>query len=121
MAATLVAVLVDQGVLAYDAPVARYWPRFGAAGKERITLGQVLGHMAGLPGLSADVTPERPLDLPAMADWIAGQQPRWEPGSAFGYHAWTYGVLLAEILRRATGRTCDQAAARRAGRSARDR
>lgn len=108
VAAALVAVLVDQGVLAYDAPVARYWPRFGAAGKERITLGQVLGHMAGLPQLPADVTPERLLDLPAMADWIAGQRPRWEPGSAFGYHAWTYGVLLAEILRRATGRTCDQ-------------
>jgi CubicO group peptidase (beta-lactamase class C family) len=45
VAAALVAVLVDQGVLAYDAPVARYWPRFGAAGKERITLGQVpAGH-----------------------------------------------------------------------------
>ncbi|MCX5097746.1 hypothetical protein OOK36_55925 [Streptomyces sp. NBC_00365] len=43
-----------------------------AAGKERITLGQVLGHMAGLPQLPADVTPERLLDLPAMADWIAG-------------------------------------------------
>jgi CubicO group peptidase (beta-lactamase class C family) len=43
-----------------------------------------------------------------MADGIAGQRPRWEPGSAFGYHSWTYGVLLAEILRRATGRTCDQ-------------
>ncbi|MFE3942330.1 serine hydrolase domain-containing protein [Streptomyces sp. NPDC059118] len=108
VAAALVAVLVDQGALAYDAPVARYWPRFGTAGKERITLGQVLGHMAGLPRLPADTTPERLLDLPVMADWIAGQRPQWEPGSAFGYHAWTYGVLLAEILRRATGRSCDQ-------------
>ncbi|MEW2492547.1 serine hydrolase domain-containing protein [Streptomyces nodosus] len=108
VAAALVAVLVDQGVLAYDAPVARYWPRFGAEGKERITLGHVLAHSAGLPQLPADVTPERLLDLPAMADWIAGQRPQWEPGSAFGYHAWTYGVLLAEILHRATGRTCDQ-------------
>lgn len=108
VAAALVAVLVDQGVLAYEAPVARYWPRFAAAGKERITLGQVVGHAAGLPQLPSDVTPERLLDLPAMADWLAGQRPRWEPGSALGYHAWTYGVLLAEILRRATGRTCDQ-------------
>ncbi|MER6332719.1 serine hydrolase domain-containing protein [Streptomyces sp. NPDC001034] len=108
VAAALVAVLVDQGVLAYDTPVARYWPRFATAGKERITVGQVLGHTAGLPHLPADVTPERLLDLSAMADWIAGQRPRWEPGSAFGYHAWTYGVLLAEIFRRATGRTCDR-------------
>lgn len=108
VAAALVAVLVDQGALAYDAPVARYWPGFGAAGKERITLRHVLGHMAGLPRLPADLTPERLLDLPVMAEWIAGQPPQWEPGSAFGYHAWTYGVLLAEILRRATGRSCDR-------------
>lgn len=108
VAAALVAVLVDQGVLEYDAPVARYWPRFGAAGKERLTLGHVLGHTAGLARLPADLTPEQLLDLPAMAEWIAGQRPQWEPGSAVGYHAWTYGLLLAEILHRATGRTCDR-------------
>ncbi|MCX5388556.1 serine hydrolase [Streptomyces sp. NBC_00094] len=108
VAAALVAVLVDQGRLEYEAPVARYWPRFDAEGKGRVTLGQLLAHTAGLPQLPADVTPERLLDLPTMADWLAGQRPRWEPGSALGYHAWTYGVLLAEILHRATGRTCDQ-------------
>ncbi|MEU9046176.1 MULTISPECIES: serine hydrolase domain-containing protein [unclassified Kitasatospora] len=108
VAAALVAVLVDRGVLAYGDPVARYWPEFGAAGKERITLGQVLSHVAGLPQLPADVTPERLLDLPATAAWLAGQEPLWKPGSAVGYHAWTYGVLVAEILRRATGRGCDE-------------
>ncbi|MET9674593.1 serine hydrolase domain-containing protein [Streptomyces sp. NPDC006482] len=108
VAAALVAVLVDQGRLEYEAPVARYWPRFDAEGKGRVTLGQLLAHTAGLPQLPADVTPERLLDLPTTADWLAGQRPRWEPGSALGYHAWTYGVLLAEILHRATGRTCDQ-------------
>ncbi|MEV8099213.1 serine hydrolase domain-containing protein [Kitasatospora sp. NPDC085879] len=108
VAAALVAVLVDRGALAYEAPVAQYWPQFGAAGKERVTLGQVLAHTAGLPQLPPDVTPERLHDLPAMADWLAGQSPRWEPGSRPGYHAWTYGLLLAEILRRATGRTCER-------------
>ncbi|MFD8749512.1 serine hydrolase domain-containing protein [Kitasatospora sp. NPDC059577] len=108
VAAALVAVLVDRGVLAYGEPVARYWPEFGAAGKERVTLGQVLSHSAGLPQLPADVTPERLLDLPATAAWLAGQAPLWEPGSAVGYHAWTFGVLVAEIVRRATGRGCDE-------------
>ncbi|WP_354644271.1 serine hydrolase domain-containing protein [Kitasatospora camelliae] len=108
VAATLVAVLVDRGVLAYEAPVARYWPEFGAAGKERVTLGQVLSHTAGLPQLPPEVTPERLLDLRGSADWLAGQPPRWEPGAGPGYHAWTYGLLLAELLRRATGRTCDR-------------
>ncbi|MEU8540706.1 serine hydrolase domain-containing protein [Streptomyces sp. NPDC048717] len=106
--AALVAVLVDRGALAYDTPVARHWPEFGAAGKEGITLGHVLGHAAGLPHLPPDITVEQLLDLPAMADWLAAQPPHWEPGSAFGYHAWTYGILVAEILRRATGRSCDE-------------
>ncbi|GHF53853.1 serine hydrolase [Kitasatospora xanthocidica] len=108
VAAALVAVLVDRGALAYEEPVAAYWPEFGAAGKARITLGQVLSHTAGLPQLPPDVTPERLLDLPATAAWLAGQEPLWEPGSAVGYHAWTYGVLLSEILRRATGRGCGE-------------
>ncbi|WP_189919556.1 serine hydrolase domain-containing protein [Kitasatospora xanthocidica] len=107
VAAALVAVLVDRGALAYGDPVARYWPEFGAAGKDRITVGHVLSHTAGLPQLPPDVTPEQLLDLPATAAWLAAQEPLWEPGSAVGYHAWTYGVLLAEILRRATGRGCD--------------
>lgn len=107
VAAALVAVLVDRGTLAYDMPVAHYWPGFGAAGKDGITLGQVLGHAAGLSRLPTDLTPERLIDLPAMADWLAARPPEWEPGTAFGYHAWTYGHLLAEMLRRATGRTAD--------------
>ncbi|OAR21887.1 hypothetical protein A8W25_30805 [Streptomyces sp. ERV7] len=107
VAAALVAVLVDRGTLAYDTPIAAHWPEFAARGKERITLGQVLSHSAGLPQLPAGVTPEELFDVPAMGDWLAGQAPLWEPGTASGYHGWTYGVLLAETLRRATGRTCD--------------
>ncbi|GAA0584929.1 serine hydrolase domain-containing protein [Streptomyces crystallinus] len=107
VAAALVAVLVDRGVLAYDTPVAAHWPEFAARGKEHITLGQVLSHSAGLPQLPPEVTPEELFDVPAMGSWLAGQAPLWEPGTASGYHGWTYGVLLAETLRRATGRTCD--------------
>ncbi|MFK8906065.1 serine hydrolase domain-containing protein [Streptomyces sp. YS-3] len=106
--AALVAVLVDRGVLAYDTPVAAHWPEFAARGKEGITLGQVLSHSAGLPQLPPGVTPEELFDVPAVGDWLAGQAPLWEPGTASGYHGWTYGVLLAEILRRATGRPCDE-------------
>ncbi|MEU5432371.1 serine hydrolase domain-containing protein [Streptomyces sp. NPDC020719] len=108
VAATLVALLVDRGVLDYDAPIAAHWPEFAAHGKDRITLGQLLSHSAGLPQLPPDLTPEELFDIPAVGDWLAGQAPLWEPGTATGYHAWTYGILLAEILRRATGRTCDE-------------
>ncbi|MBD0746916.1 serine hydrolase domain-containing protein [Streptomyces sp. CBMA152] len=108
VAAALVAVLVDKGVLDYDAPIAAHWPEFAANGKDRITLGQLLSHSAGLPQLPPDLTPEELFDIPAVGDWLAGQAPLWEPGTATGYHAWTYGILLAEILRKATGRTCDE-------------
>lgn len=108
VAATLVAVLVDKGVLDYDATVGTYWPEFACRGKENTTLGQVLSHSAGLPQLPADVTRARLLDVEAMAEWLARQAPRWEPGTATGYHAWTFGILLAEIMRRATGRTCEE-------------
>lgn len=107
VAATLVAVLVDRGVLDYDTPVGAYWPEFAVNGKEHTTLGHVLSHSAGLPQLPPDVEPAGLLDVPAVAGWLARQAPLWEPGTASGYHAWTFGVLLAEILRRATGRTCD--------------
>ncbi|MGP9022455.1 serine hydrolase domain-containing protein [Streptomyces sp. BR1] len=108
VAAALVAVLVDKGVLDYDTPIAAHWPEFAANGKDRITLGQLLSHSAGLPQLPPDLTPEELFDIPAVGDWLAGQAPLWEPGTETGYHAWTYGILLAEILRRATGRTCDE-------------
>jgi len=108
IAGALVAVLVDQGLLDYDAPVGSYWPEYANRGKEHTTLGHVLTHSAGVPQLRPDLTPEELFDVPATAAWLAEQEPLWEPGTASGYHGWTYGVLLAEILRRATGRTCDQ-------------
>src|SRR6185295_2252450 len=45
-------ILVDRGLLDVDAPVARYWPEFAQAGKERITTRQLLSHSAGLAGVS---------------------------------------------------------------------
>jgi CubicO group peptidase (beta-lactamase class C family) len=46
-----------------------------------------------------------------VACWLRtreGAQPFWEPGSAHGYHAITYGWLVGEVIRRAGGRTVGQ-------------
>ena len=40
-----------------------------------------------------------------MCAVLAAQEPWWEPGTRFGYHALTFGFLLGETMRRATGRT----------------
>src|SRR5215211_6707586 len=108
VAATTVHALVERGALAYDAPLTRYWPEFGANGKERTTVADVLTHSAGVPQLPPDITPEEAIDVPTLADWLARQAPLWEPGTRTGYHGFTFGILVNELVRRATGRTFDE-------------
>lgn len=96
--------LVDRGQLDLDAPVARWWPEFAAHGKEAITPRQLLSHTAGLAALRAPLTVEAFYDWPAMTAALAGETPWWEPGSANGYHALTYGYLVGELIRRIDGR-----------------
>ena len=97
--------LVDRGLLDLDAPVARYWPEFAAAGKERLPVRYVLSHQAGLAGLSEPMPAEGVLDWARMTRALAAQAPLWEPGTRSGYHALTIGFLVGELLRRIDGRT----------------
>lgn len=104
-AAICVAMLAQVGAISYDEPVATYWPEFAAAGKERITVGQLMSHQAGL------VYADPPLDLDALlavtpvVEALAAQAPLWEPGTSHGYHALTYGWLAGELVRRVDGRS----------------
>ena len=103
--ATAAHMLVDRGLLDLDAPVARYWPEFAQASKERIPVGWLLSHQAGLPAIDGD------RELPALAcqDWetmtraLAMTGPQWEPGTKQGYHTVTFGWLVGEVIRRITG------------------
>lgn len=97
--------LVDRGELDLDAPVARYWPEFAANGKAAITPRQLLSHSAGLAALRARLTADALFDWEAMTAALAAETPWWEPGSANGYHALTYGYLVGELVRRISGRT----------------
>ncbi len=105
MAALCAHILVDRGQLDLDAPVARYWPEFAQAGKERITTRHVLSHAAGLPGIRQPLATEALYDWNRMTEALAAEAPWWEPGTANGYHALTYGYLIGEIVRRITGKT----------------
>ena len=105
MTALCAHMLVDRGQLDLDAPVARYWPAFGRNGKEAITPRQLLSHTAGLAALRTKLTPDSFFDWQAMTAALAAETPWWEPGSANGYHALTYGYLIGELLRRIDGRT----------------
>lgn len=96
--------LVGEGKLELDAPVARYWPEFAAAGKDKITLRHLLSHQAGLPALREMLPAEALYDWQAMTTALAAEQPWWPLGEGHGYAPITYGWLVGEVLRRVEGR-----------------
>jgi CubicO group peptidase (beta-lactamase class C family) len=105
MAAICLLVLADRGEVDLDAPVATYWPEFAAQGKDRVTVAQVMGHTAGLPGWDPPIAPADLYDWDRPTATLAAQVPWWDPGTASGYHALTQGYLEGEVVRRVTGRT----------------
>ena len=97
-------VLQEHGIN-IDRRVAEFWPEFAQAGKEKITLSQLLSHQAGLCALDEPVDV---LDNCAVIRALEAQKPLWPPGTAHGYHARTFGFLLDELVRRIAGRTLSQ-------------
>lgn len=97
--------LVDAGKLDLDAPVARYWPEFAAAGKGEIPVRWLLSHRAGLAAVRAPLPGEALYDWGAMCRALAAETPWWKPGEAHGYHAVTFGWLVGEVVRRIDGRS----------------
>ncbi|MEU7587127.1 serine hydrolase domain-containing protein [Micromonospora sp. NPDC049230] len=101
VAALCLLMLVDRGHVDLDASVDRYWPEF----RTPATVRQVLSHTAGLPAFPV------PRPAAAIADWallagdLAAADPEWSPGSVAGEHAWTYGHLVGELVRRVDGRS----------------
>jgi CubicO group peptidase (beta-lactamase class C family) len=101
--AVCLANLSGRGLLNPDAPVARYWPEFGAAGKEAVTVRQLLSHQAGLPAIRQPLPEESGLDWERITSLLAAEEPWWQPGSGHGYHVNTFGYLGGELIRRITG------------------
>ncbi len=100
VASMALAVAHSRGLLDYDEAVARYWPEFGAAGKERVTVRQLLSHQAGLCAIDERLELADLLDLDRVATVIAAQRPAWEPGTRHGYHGITLGWYEGELIRR---------------------
>jgi CubicO group peptidase (beta-lactamase class C family) len=103
VAAVTMAVLIDDGRLELDRPVAAYWPEFRAADKGLVTVRQLLSHQAGLVAVDGRFALTEVVESAAGADRLARQRPHWQPGTAFGYHALTIGILMEELVRRVAG------------------
>src|SRR5690349_21129119 len=103
MTALAALVLVDRGELDLDATVARYWPEFATRGKAGIQVRHLLSHTSGVSGWELPITLEDLYDGDKSTALLAAQAPWWEPGTASGYHALTYGHMIGEVIRRITG------------------
>lgn len=101
--ATLVNLLVQEGAIELDQPVAAYWPEFAAAGKESISVRLLLSHQAGLPAIEGDFTLQEALSWDPIVEALAAEAPQWEPGTRHGYHMRSFGWLTGELVRRVTG------------------
>ncbi len=108
VAATVVHVLAERGLFSYDTRIVGLWPEFGTHGKEKATVRLALSQSVGMPGLPPGLTVEDLTDWDKMCALIADAKPWWEPGTRIGYHAVTYGYLVGEIVRRATGKPISQ-------------
>ena len=97
--------LVQRGELDLDAPVVRYWPEFGAEGKEEIPVRWLLSHQAGLPVVDGPLTFEQACAWDPVIRALEAQKPLWKPGTQHLYHAVTYGFLVGEVVRRITGKS----------------
>ncbi|WP_228282634.1 serine hydrolase [Rubrobacter tropicus] len=106
--ATVAHVLVERGAFDYETKIAELWPEFGAHGKEAATVRHALTHTVGVPGIPAGTTPEDLCDWDGMCAAIADSEPWWEPGTRTAYHAYTFGYIVGEIVRRSTGKPISQ-------------
>src|SRR5437762_9572155 len=97
--------VLQENKININEPVVEFWPEFAQAGKEKITLAELLSHAGGLCALDRRVDV---LDHGAVTRALEEQIPLWPPGTAHGYHALTFGFLLDELVRRIAGKPLGQ-------------
>ena len=98
-------VLASRGKLDLDAPVIELWPEFGQHGKEHVTTRMMLDHSAAVPALRTKVKDSGPYEWDYMTGLLASEEPFWSPGTRNGYHGFTFGWTVGEMVRRASGKS----------------
>jgi CubicO group peptidase (beta-lactamase class C family) len=108
MASLIAHLLVKTGAVGYDTQLVDLWPEFAAHGKAAATLRHVLTHTVGVPAMPRSIGPADLSDWSRVCTAIADAEPRWQPGTETGYHSFTFGFLVGEVARRATGKPMRQ-------------
>jgi CubicO group peptidase (beta-lactamase class C family) len=97
--------LIQEGKLDLEEKVSHYWPEFAQAGKQDIPVKWLLQHKAGLSATRRALSIDEITDGHTIEDELAAQEPLWEPGTAHGYHALTFGTLVGKLIHNITGLT----------------
>lgn len=111
--AITLAMLVDRGLLDYDAKIVDYWPEFAANGKQGTSIADLMRHEGGLSAFDTSIEPQDmhpdQLKRNAMGTIIERQIPKFRAGdnNEREYHAITRGWIANEVFRRVepAGRT----------------
>jgi CubicO group peptidase (beta-lactamase class C family) len=94
----------DRGLLDFDAPVTRYWPEFGQAGKEAAVVSMMLDHSVGVPAIREKLKAGAAYDYTYMCERLAAEAPFWTPGTRNGYHGLTNAWTVGEMVHRSTSK-----------------
>ena len=100
--------LIEDGLLELDAKVTDYWPDYGCNGKQATTVAHCLSHRAGIPAIRQTIDPDAVYEWDRMAEVVANEEPSWQPGTAQGYHVFTFGWLVGELVKRVSGMSVSQ-------------
>lgn len=100
--------LLDRDAMALDQPVADLWPEYASAGKEAATVRMMLDHSAGTPALRESLPTAGWADWDLMCQRLADEPAFWDPGTRHGYHGFTFGWTVGELVRRASGKGLGQ-------------
>ena len=106
--AICVLMLATKKIIDVDAPVADYWPEFAQSGKEKITIGHLLSHTAGLPGFDEKLEVKDFYNWKKVTEALSRQKPWWDDRKRSGYHAITFGFLLGEVVKRVSNKSLGQ-------------
>ncbi len=100
--------LIDEGKLELHKPVKDYWPEFARGTKADTTVAMMLDHSVGLPGFRELLKAGAVCDWDYMIHRLEAEEPFWQPGTRYAYHAVTYGWLVGELVRRVSGKSLGQ-------------
>jgi CubicO group peptidase (beta-lactamase class C family) len=98
IAATALHLQAERGLVDYEAPVASYWPEFGAKDKGSILVRHVLSHQSGIAQMPDGVTPELLADWDWMTAQVADFEPWFAPGTKSAYQSLVFGWIVGEVM-----------------------